>query len=873
MKRLTVIAALVLPALVTAAGAGVETEVQMLSGHGPEDAVTWEFYCTGGRNSGSWTTIPVPSCWEQQGFGTYNYGVQHRPGRDRPNPPPLADEQGKYRREFTVPAEWGDRRVRIVFDGSMTDTEVWINGKLAGPVHQGSFYRFHYDITSLLKFGGTNLLEVTVSKKSANESVNRAERIGDYWTFGGIFKPVWLEARPLQAIDWAGIDARADGSFAADVRFASPATDSGEIRTRIVGPKGDTVATLAPVTFAPGATGVAVRGKAAPIAAWTAETPHLYSAQFSLVEAGDERHSVSQRFGFRTFEVRKEDGLYLNGVKIRMKGVDRHCFWPETGRTLSREQSYADARLIKEMNMNAVRMSHYPPDAHFLEACDELGLYVLDELAGWQGSYDTPTGARLIGEMIRRDVNHPSILFWDNGNEGGWNTDNDGEFAKWDIQQRPVLHPWEKFSGVDTNHYEQWPSHLNLTKGPMIYMPTEVLHGLYDGGHGAALRDYWNAVMAGPTAAGMFLWSFADEGVVRTDQDGRIDCAGNLAPDGIVGPHHEREGSFYAVKEIWSPVQIDAPEVLPADWDGVLGVSNHYNFTNLNTCSLRWRLLKDAGIDTGSLSEVASGSVRLPAIGPGQSGDVRLEFPRNRGDAGILQATAIGPEGEELWTYSASLESRHEVASGESVAGSPPTWIKPELIAYRREVRSFVPVSVAASALVTEWRRLADGAWRLDYSYTLDGEFDIAGIRVLGPETTLLSKRWLGRGPYRVWQNRMEGGVLDVHEVAYNDSTPGESWAYPEFKGFFRDWRWLALKTPTGRLTVDNVSGVPFFGIGKPRDGVNGLLDLPDVGLAFLDVIPPIGTKFTTAEKLGPQSQTRTISGTHSGTLVFRLPR
>jgi beta-galactosidase/beta-glucuronidase len=80
-------------------------------------------------------------------------------------------------------------------------------------------------------------------------------------------------------------------------------------------------------------------------------------------------------------------------------------------------------------------MSHYPPDAHFLEACDELGLYVLDELGGWQRSYDTPTGRQLIGEMVQRDVNHPSILFWDNGNEGGWNRENDGEFAKWDLQK------------------------------------------------------------------------------------------------------------------------------------------------------------------------------------------------------------------------------------------------------------------------------------------------------------------------------------------------------------------------------------------------------------------------------------------------------
>ncbi len=213
-----------------------ETEIRHLSGTGPENAVPWEFLCTGGRNSGTWTTIPVPSCWEQQGFGTYNYGVNHRPGRDKPNPPPLADEEGHYRHTFRVPAEWRDRAVRIVFDGVMTDAEVKINGQLAGPVHQGSFYRFHHDITALLDFEGDNRLEVVVRKKSANESVNRAERLGDYWLFGGIFRPVWLEARPRDAIEWTGIDARADGTFTADVHLGAPARAPGRVTAVLVDP-------------------------------------------------------------------------------------------------------------------------------------------------------------------------------------------------------------------------------------------------------------------------------------------------------------------------------------------------------------------------------------------------------------------------------------------------------------------------------------------------------------------------------------------------------------------------------------------------------------------------------------------------------------
>src|SRR5258705_8251133 len=182
----------------------VKTEICYLSGTGKDDAVMWDFFCTEGRKSGVWTKIRVPSNWDTEGFGNYQYGGdRHR------EPNPFPKEHGKYRLTFMIPQTWRTQVVRIVFDGSMTDTDVWVNGKSAGPVHQGSFYRFKYDITPLVKFGESNFLEVTVSKVSANESVNRAERFGaDYWVFGGIFRQVYLEALPEKIIDWTALDAR-----------------------------------------------------------------------------------------------------------------------------------------------------------------------------------------------------------------------------------------------------------------------------------------------------------------------------------------------------------------------------------------------------------------------------------------------------------------------------------------------------------------------------------------------------------------------------------------------------------------------------------------------------------------------------------------
>ena len=190
------------------------TETRYLSGRDVASPVLWSFRCSAGRNCGDWTRIPVPSNWEQAGFGAYAYGRAPRERDAAGNV--VGDEQGEYRTSFVVPPTWEGKHVRLVFEGSMTDTEVRLNGVLAGPVHQGGFYRFAYDVTALLR-AGDNVLDVTVRKESANESVNRAERRGDYWNFGGIYRPVYLEVLPASFVDRVAIDARADGTLRADV--------------------------------------------------------------------------------------------------------------------------------------------------------------------------------------------------------------------------------------------------------------------------------------------------------------------------------------------------------------------------------------------------------------------------------------------------------------------------------------------------------------------------------------------------------------------------------------------------------------------------------------------------------------------------------
>ncbi|HTN35951.1 MAG TPA: glycoside hydrolase family 2 TIM barrel-domain containing protein [Arachidicoccus sp.] len=644
------------------------TRKLMLSGTGKDHTVDWDFYCTAGQNSGKWSQIAVPSNWELQGFGAYNYGLDKDSLR--------LNEKGLYKYKFNAPAAWKGQVVRIVFEGVMTDATVKINGQLAGPMHQGAFYVFRYDISKLLRYGKENVLEVTVAKNSANLSVNKAERKGDFWIFGGIFRPVYLEAMPTAFLDRVSVDGKADGSFKALAHVALPdlKNERFSVEAQLFDQAGKPVGDLLegaktnennePVKKS-GNTATKstskqevflLEGTYRNIHSWTPETPDLYKIRFTLKNGGKIIHQVEKKIGFRTVEVRQRDGIYVNGVKIKFKGVNHHSFWPSTGRTTNRQMSIDDVLMLKDMNMNAVRMSHYPPDAHFLDACDSLGLFVLDELTGWHQKYDTAVGSKLVGEMIAHDENHPSIIMWDNGNEGGFNFGLDPLFADYDLQKRPLIHPWAVFGGMDTQHYINYDygngTHLH---GHNIVFPTEFLHGLYDGGLGAGLGDYWKQMWTSPLSAGGFLWVFADEAVVRTDRGGVLDADGDHGPDGIVGPYHEKEGSYNAIKEIWSPVFIDHREITPA-FDGRFHVENRYSYTNLNQLQYDWQLLDagapevnkkqsaNHGIDSLTMvsSSVvkASGSVDgtgVPDVAPGAWGDLQLQLPKDFEQADFLK--------------------------------------------------------------------------------------------------------------------------------------------------------------------------------------------------------------------------------------------
>ena len=483
-----------------------------LSGTGIDNTKTWDFFCSAGQNSGKWKKIEVPCNWELQGFGEYTYGRWYTIKGQRPS-----DETGTYRYKFDAPKSWAGQRVKIFFDGVMTDAEIMINGKPAGEMHQGGFYRFNYDITELLNLGKKNQLEVKVAKESANRSINAAERKADWWLFGGIYRPVWLEVLPQVHMEHFVLNADHHGKLQTAVDMAGDAKGH-EIIVSVRSLKdGKTVYTSNGQTTITHPINNSdkeqmISGEWASIIPWSTENPNLYVAKLELKNPeGKIVQTRETRIGFRTVEFFPQDGVYLNGTKLVVKGINRHSFSVDGGRTTSAALSRMDALLIKEMNMNAVR-SHYPPDEHFLDMCDSLGLVYMDELAGWQNGYDSKVGAKLVKEMIERDVNHPCIILWSNGNEGGWNTQTDPLFAQYDrLQKRHMVHPWADFNDLDTHHY---PTYLTgvarFTNGYKVFMPTEFMHAMYDQGGGAGLRDFWDRWCTNPLFAGGFIWVYCD---------------------------------------------------------------------------------------------------------------------------------------------------------------------------------------------------------------------------------------------------------------------------------------------------------------------------------------------------------------------------
>ena len=483
-------------------------------------------------------------------------------------------------------------------------------------------------------------------------------------------------------------------------------------------------------------------------------------------------------------------------------------------------------------------------------------------------------------------------------------------------------------------------------------MPTEFLHGLYDGGHGAGLYDYWEMMRKHPRCIGGFLWVLADEGVKRVDMDGFIDNQGNFGADGIVGPHHEKEGSYYTIKQLWSPVQIMNTSI-DRLFDGKLSVENRYDYLNLNTCQFVWKQVKFPKVtDTSNATTqiLKEGKVQGSDVAAHATGILDLKTSI-LSDADALFLTAIDQYGHELWRWTFPIDKLNQPIEQYSPLSNRSTYTEtekeltvkannrtfvfskvdgqlkgvsidnrkisfangPRFIAARRADRSldqfynhddekakekdrtyseFPDAAVFTNLDVKEdrgnlivtahyklgnldkaqWTINPSGVVTLDYTYNFSGVVDLMGIRFDYPEDQVLSKRWLGAGPYRVWQNRIHGTQYDIWENDYNDPIPGETFTYPEFKGYFGNVSWMNIRTKEGLISLTNETPNSYIGIYQPRDGRDRLLyTLPESGISVLNVIPPVRNKVNSTDLCGPSSQPKWVDGSKTGRIVFRF--
>jgi hypothetical protein len=441
-----------------------------------------------------------------------------------------------------------------------------------------------------------------------------------------------------------------------------------------------------------------------------------------------------------------------------------------------------------------------------------------------------------------------------------------------------------------------------------------MIHGLYDGGLGAGLEDYWKLIRSNPRHAGGFLWVLADEGIVRKDKHDSIDTYGNNAPDGIVGPHREKEASFYTVRKIWSPVQIADP-VINQKFTGELTIENNYHFTNLSACRFTWELIRYplSKEEKTGYSVLSSGKQSIAAA-PGTTTHTRLSLPDIWYTADAIQFKAIDRFGRELnnwiWPIRKTAEVRRQNLKTYNGADTSITTkenadtytVLQAGIQYQFSITDGVLLSVRKNNLTLPFgngpvltgekqslqhfrhyrdeahnlivtadytgKNLMEVKWvfsqslpvKLEYSYTQKDSVPYAGIGFCMNEAGITGIKWLGSGPYRVWKNRLQGNTVSVWHKAYNNTVTGETFTYPEFKGYHADLYWATIENNVMPFTVYTDTPDIFLQLLQPSRQKTKMIPyvnppFPESGLGFMQAIPPIGTKFKGSETMGPQSQ------------------
>jgi beta-galactosidase len=505
----------------------------------PEDFAAPDF------DDSAWDTLAVPCHWPLRGHGKPWYTNVVYPFPVDPPHPPEENPTGDHRVTFDLPEDWADRRVVLRFDGVESCAKVWLNGEELG-FFTGSRLPAEFDLTPR---SGRNVLAVRVHQWSAASYLEDQ----DQWWLPGIFRSVTLEARG--DLDDVFVHASyVDGAGTLRVDASVPATVS-------VPELGIEVAAGEEVT--------------ASVAPWSAERPRLYDATVSTAT-----ETVRLRIGFRTVSI-SGGVLLVNGEPLRLRGVNRHEFHPDHGRAVPLETMREDVLLMKRHNVNAVRTSHYPPHPAFLDLCDELGLWVIDEcdlethgfvFSGWADNpSDVPAWRESYLDRVRRtverDKNHPSIVLWSLGNEShtGANLAAMAEWVRERDPSRPVHYEGDAECAYVDVYSRMYAGHAEVEEiggQPGIpFLLCEYAHAMGNGPGG--LAEYVALFDEHPRIAGGFVWEWIDHGLRHPEHEyayggdyGEPLHDGNFVIDGLLFPDRTPSPGLLDLKKAYEPVRI-----------------------------------------------------------------------------------------------------------------------------------------------------------------------------------------------------------------------------------------------------------------------------------------------------------------------------
>ena len=619
--------------------------------------------------SADWGTIPVPAHWQLEGHGAPAYTNVLYPFPVDPPHVPTANPTGEYRREFDVPAEWlASGCVVLRFDGVDSWFAVFVNGAQVA-TSSGSRLPTEIDVTDAV-VTGPNLLSVRIHQWSAMSYVEDQ----DQWWMSGIVRPVTLVHEPDDAVR----DVRVRADF-------DHVTGLGELRVDVETASGVPATVTVPELGLTLAAGEVAQLEVEP---WSAEHPRLYAA-----EVATPTHRVPLQVGFRRVETR--DGVFtVNGARVVMRGVNRHEFEPASGRAVTEEQMLADVLLMKAHHINAVRTSHYPPDARFLDLCDRYGLYVIDEgdyethgfeMVGWRGNpTDDPTWTDVcvdrVQRMVRRDAHHPSIVMWSLGNEAGRgrNVARMADAVRAIDRSRPVHYEGDP-SSADVDVYSQMYASveeveaigrgeepaladpaLDARRRAMPSLLCEYAHAMGNGP--GLLSDYDRLFDTYPRLMGGFVWEWKDHGVATTTADGTAFYAyggdfgeeqhdGVFIIDGLLFPDRTPSPGLVELAAVFAPVQVRPDGAGPG-----MVLHNRWAFTTTRHVTWWWTVL--AGGD-----ELGSGVLDVPALAPDERR--RIDAP-----AEVLALVAQADADAAVWWSLTARWDGPTTYPGQEVGGS-----------------------------------------------------------------------------------------------------------------------------------------------------------------------------------------------------------